>query len=80
MRFFIEFQPAISQECKTYIKTHLKPIYNNEESSLWDLLYIYETLDQEISLNNQEEIFGIKLKDIEELKKLVDEEVDYIEF
>lgn len=80
MRYEIEYNPAITEECKTYISNNIKPVYQNEDTSIYALDYVHEELTNEIALNEGQEIFGISLKDIEVLDQLMNEIVDYIEF
>jgi hypothetical protein len=80
MRYTTEYNPAISETCKTYIYNNLKPVHQNEDTSIYSLNYVFEELSDLIAHNDGEEIFGITLKDIEVLEKLIDEIVDYIEF
>ena len=80
MRYTTEYQPAISETCKTYIVNNINPVFANDFTSIWVLNYIIETLEEEISQNNEEEIFGIKMTDVKILRQLNIENVDYIEF
>lgn len=80
MRYITEYQPAISETCETFIFFNIVPAFQNDSSSVYSLDYVIETLEDEISQNNQQEIFGIKLEDIKILKQLSAENVDYIEF
>lgn len=80
MRYETEYNPAITETCKTYISNNIKPVYQNEDTSIYALDYVYEELSDMIAQNDGEEIFGVSLKDIEVLDKLINELVDYIEF
>ena len=78
MRYTTEYTPAISQECMTYIGLHVTPSMYNDETSVYALDYVYETLTE--LLGDEEKLFGITSNDIAKLKELLDEKVDYIEF
>ena len=78
MRYTTEYNPAISQECMTYIGLHVTPSMYNDETSVYALDYVYEKLTEQ--LEDEEELFGITSNDVAKLKELLDEKVDYIEF
>ena len=78
MRYTTEYNPALSQECMTYIGLHVTPSMYNDETSVYALDYVYETLTE--LLEDEEELFGITSNDMAKLKELLDEEVNYIEF
>ena len=78
MRYTTEYNPALSQECMTYIGLHVTPSMYNDETSVYALDYVYETLTE--LLEDEEELFGITSNDMAKLKELLDEKVDYIEF
>ena len=78
MRYTTEYTPAISQECMTYIGLHVTPSMYNDETSVYALDYVYETLTE--LLGDEEKLFGITSNDMAKLKELLDEEVNYIEF
>lgn len=80
MKHIIEYQPQISKECQTFISNNINFVYSGEDTDIYSLDYVYETLSEEIGQNNGEEIFGISLADMKELEKLISENVDYIEF
>jgi hypothetical protein len=80
MKYTIEYQPTISETCKTYIFNNIPSVFVNDSTAIWGLRYVIETLEEEISQNNEEEIFGIKMQDIKILKQLNIEKVTYIEF
>ena len=80
MKYTTEYQPQISKECQTYISNNITPSFGNEETSIYALDYVFEFLSEELQNNNNQEIFGISLTDIKELDKLMNEQVDYIEF
>jgi hypothetical protein len=80
MKHIIEYQPNLTEECKTYIGNNINPVYTAEDTDIYALDYVYEALSQELSENEDQEIFGISLADIKELEKLTNEQVDYIEF
>lgn len=80
MRYTTEYNPALTQECKTYIRNNIGATLESDDSGVYSLDYVYEELSGEIEQNGGEEIFGISLADVELLKKLHDEKVDYIEF
>ena len=79
MKYTTEYQPAISKTCKTYIDNNINPVFFNDSTSMYGLIYVIESLEEEINQAG-EEIFGIKYEDIKVLKKLEKEEVSYIEF
>jgi len=80
MRFDLTFESHtnLTPTCKTYIKNNISPTFWNEDEEIYSLSYTLEMLEEEIALNLGMEIFGITNKDIEILKKLSDENVDYI--
>jgi predicted transcriptional regulator len=80
MRYTNEYKPAISETCKTYIYNNIKSVYQNEEGCIYSLHYVYEELSDLIAQNDGEAILGITPLDIEVLNKLINENVDYIEF
>jgi hypothetical protein len=80
MKHIIEYQPNLTEECKTFISNNINPVYTAEDTDIYALDYVYEALSQEISENENAAIFGISLADIKELEKLINEQVDYIEF
>jgi hypothetical protein len=80
MKHIIEYRPQISEECQTYIGNNINFVYSGEDTDIYALDYVYETLSEEVDQNGGEEIFGISLQDIAILKSLIDEKVDYIEF
>jgi len=80
MRYTTEYHPAISQECMTYIGLHITPSMYNDETSVYALDYVYEELSQLVNDNDNETILGVSYADIEALDKLMNENVDYIEF
>lgn len=80
MKHIIEYQPQISAECQTYISNNINFVFSGEDTDIYSLNYVYEAISEELSENNNEEIFGISYKDIKELEKLMNEQVDYIEF
>ncbi len=76
MKHIIEYQPQISKECQTYISNNINPVYTGEDTDIYYLDYVIESLQ----IAKEEKIFDISKTDKKELKKLWDEEVDYIEF
>lgn len=80
MRYTTEYYPAITETCKTYISTHLHAVHENIDSSIFALDYVYEELSQLVNDNDNETILGVSCADIEALDKLMNENVDYIEF
>ena len=80
MKHIVEYNPVLSDECKTFISNNINPVYTAEDTDIYALDYVYEALTQELHENDDEEIFGISLSDIKELDKLINEKVDYIEF
>jgi hypothetical protein len=80
MKYITEYQPQITKECQTYISNSITPSFRNDETNVYALDYVFEVLSEELANNDNEEIFGISLADIKELDKLMNEQVDYIEF
>ena len=80
MRYEIEYNPAISQECKTYISNNINPVYSSEDTSIYSLDYVCEVLKLEMNEGNEEVIFNLPSNDMKVLQNLIDENVDYIEF
>jgi hypothetical protein len=80
MRYTTEYNPALTKECKTYIRNNIGATLESDDSGVYSLDYVYEELSSEIDQNGGEEIFGISLADIELLNKLHEEKVNYIEF
>ena len=82
MRYTTEYKPQISEECKTYISNNINAVFSfdSNETEMYALDYVFETLNEEISQNNGENIFGISEEDMKVLKGLVNENVSYIEF
>jgi tRNA C32,U32 (ribose-2'-O)-methylase TrmJ len=80
MRFNLTFESHtnLTPTCKTYIKNNLNPTFGNDDEEVYSLSYTLEMLEEEIALNFGNEIFGITNNDIDLLKKLSDENVDYI--
>jgi hypothetical protein len=78
MKHIIEYQPNLTEECKTFIGNNIIPVYTAEDTDIYSLDYVYEALS--IALENEEKVSGISYKDIKELEKLMNEQVDYIEF
>ena len=54
MRYTTEYNPAISQECMTYIGLHITPSMYNDETSVYALDYVYEELSQLVNDNDNE--------------------------
>jgi len=80
MRFNLTFESHtnLTLTCETYIKNNLNPTFWNDDEEVYSLSYTLEMLEEEIALNFGNEIFGITNNDIDLLKKLNDENVDYI--
>jgi hypothetical protein len=76
MKHIIEYQPQISAECQAYIIDNINFVYSGEDTDIYSLDYVIESLQ----IAKEEKIFNISKADKKELKKLWDEEVDYIEF
>jgi len=79
MKYVIDYHPEISEECKTYISNNLTPVHSNDYTSIYGIIYVIESLKEEID-HAQDEVFGIKKADINTLKKLEKQNVTYIEF
>ena len=80
MRYTTEYNPALSQECKTYISNNINPVYSSEDTDIYSLHYVREVLKLEMNEGNEEVIFNLPSKDMKILQDLIDENVDYIEF
>jgi len=78
MRYTTEYNPEISQTCKTFIVNNLDPVFSNDSTAIYGLTYLIESLEEEID-HAQEEVFGIKNADIKKLKTLMKQDVTYIE-
>ncbi len=76
MKHIIEYQPQISKECQTYISNNINPVYTGEDTYIYALDYVIENLQ----IAKEEKIFDIPVTDIKQLTKLLNEQVDYIEF
>jgi uncharacterized protein YaaN involved in tellurite resistance len=75
MRYTTEYQPAISQTCKTYIRNNINEVFASDSTAIYNIENIVEALeDDEI---DQQEILQ---EDIKLLKQLNTENVGYIEF
>ena len=72
MRYTTKYNPQISDKCKKIIKNNIGSTFESSDSYVYNLDYIYQWM-QEIK-------HSVKLSDLNELKRLVDEKVDYIEF
>lgn len=72
MRYTTEYNPQISDKCKKIIKNNIGSTFESSDSYVYNLDYIYQWM--------QENKHSVKLSDLNELKRLVDEKVDYIEF
>jgi hypothetical protein len=80
MRYTTEYNPEISQTCKTYISSNITPVYSGEDTGIYSLDYVCEVLKLEMEEGNEEVIFNLPSKDMEVLQNLTNEKVDYIEF
>ena len=80
MKHIVEYNPVLSDECKTFIHNNINPVYTAEDTDIYALDYVYEALSQELHENEDWDIFGISKADIKQLEKLISEQVDYIEF
>ncbi len=76
MKHIIEYQPQISKECQTYISNNINPVYTGEDTDIYYLDYVIGSLQ----IAQDKKIFDVSKKDIKELIKLFNQEVDYIEF
>ncbi len=74
MRFSVEYNPSISKHAERLIKQSITPSMTSEDgdSSQYPIDFVVDTLFDE----NQD---GVFTQDIEYLKRLLDEEVSYIE-
>jgi hypothetical protein len=80
MKHIVEYQPNLTEECQTFISNYINPVYTGEDTDIYSLDYVYEALSEELGQNEGEEFLGISLADMKELEKLINEQVDYIEF
>lgn len=78
MKYTTEYQPEISETCKTYIGNNINPVFSNDSTSIYGLDYVIESLEEEIN-HAQEEVFGITKADINALNTLRKQDVTYIE-
>jgi ribosomal protein S3AE len=78
MKYTIDYQPEISETCKTYINNNLTPTFSNDYTSIFNTLYVIDKLQEEID-HAGEEVFGIKNADINKLKRLEKQDIPYIE-
>ncbi len=76
MKHIIEYQPQISKECQTYISKNINQVYDGEDTYIYALDYVIGSLQ----IAQDKKIFDVSKKDIKELIKLFNQEVDYIEF
>lgn len=76
MKHIIEYQPQISAECQTYISNNINFVYSGEDTDIYSLDYVIESLQ----IAKEEKIFDTPKADKKEMAKLLSEEVDYIEF
>lgn len=74
MRFSVEYNPNISKHAERLIKQSITPSMTSEDgdSSQYPIDFVVDTLFDE----NQD---GVFTQDIDYLKRLLDEEVSYIE-
>jgi EAL domain-containing protein (putative c-di-GMP-specific phosphodiesterase class I) len=81
MKYITEYQPQISEECKTFIYKYIDPtfVYDDNGTQMYSLEYVHKSLSDEIK-EAGEEVHGIKMQDLSVLKSLIDENVSYIEF
>jgi hypothetical protein len=80
MRYTTEYNPALTQECKTYISSNINPVYSSEDTDIYSLNYVCEVLKLQMNEGNEEVIFNLPSKDMEVFQNLINEKVDYIEF
>lgn len=80
MRYETQYNPNLTATCKTYIENNLKPSFESNDTNIYDLEYILEELSFEIEQNEGKDIFGITNNDIEELEKLMTDQIEYVEF
>ena len=80
MRYTTEYNPEISETCKTYISNNINPVYSSEDTDIYSLDYVCEVLKLEMNEGNEEVIFNLPSNDMKVLQNLIDENVDYIEF
>jgi hypothetical protein len=80
MRYTTEYNPEISETCKTYISNNVVPSFSSEDTDIYSLDYISEVLKIQMNEGNEEVIFNLPSNDMKVLQNLIDEKVDYIEF
>jgi hypothetical protein len=81
MMYKIEVNPKISETCKTYIILNLKPTLDEDnEYKTFAVDYVLETLADELTQNDGEDIFGITNQDYKEIENLFNQQFDFIEF
>lgn len=80
MRYTTEYNPEISETCKTYISNNVGPSFSSEDTDIYSLDYISEVLKIQMNEGNEEVIFNLPSNDMKVLQNLIDEKVDYIEF
>lgn len=80
MKYTTEYQPNLTETCKTYIENNITPSIRGEDTDIYSLEYVCEALKNQMDSGNEEVIFGIPSKDMEVLQNLINEKVDYIEF
>lgn len=82
MRYIAEVNPNLSETCLGFIEENITPsMWSQDEDPVrqYLLIHTYDTI-QDIVEGNRENLYGIYQSDLEELERLLDEDVDYIEF
>jgi hypothetical protein len=72
MRYTTEYNPQISDKCKKIIKDNIGSTLESSDSYVYNLEYVYEWL--------KEKAFHLTASDLDVIKELIAEKVDYIEF
>jgi hypothetical protein len=72
MRYTTEYNPQISDKCKKIIKDNIGSTLESSDSYVYNLDYVHEWL--------REKAFHLTASDLNVIKGLITEKVDYIEF
>jgi hypothetical protein len=77
MRYAVENNPAISQECKTYINNRVNAIFSNDDTEIYRLSSVLKKIEEQPTFLDK---YGVKHTDISALKEMYKENVHFIEF
>ena len=78
MRYTTENNPAISQECKTYINNKVNAIFSNDDTKIYRLSSVLQKLEEQPAFFLDK--YGVKYTDISALKEIFKQNVHFIEF